>query len=739
MGEIRGCGGKYAISDVIDCRQHATCAYVGPQNGRVTRAENGAMSCGLVPVRRGAATLDATLRLLIGAAAVCRAERNPNLTIAWRQQLQYGIVPPRPLAMAPQEIGTLPVQFVLPRSPAATPPPPPPPPQTAPCFSSNTYFHCSALLATPPLPPRGPPPPFSRSLLQLPHPFNMDYAQYVSRRPPSPPPLRCNYSPPLSASPIPPTHEPDSNNTPSTLLHRRAIRDEYSTLSSQVRSAATIQSQRDRHEAVRIRLEDLLTRADPRAQKVLHLALDKCNANLAALVDRIRTLDDTQARMRVIESKHFLGHHPHPHTSTMRSLHVRREAIATLVDQIACTLHDQVRIHHLLTVLASRIALLRANLASLDRADRPHPPPHLDRSTVVHATAVTDTHTSNIRHPFSRRNSRSALRRPEPLTPSSAPDRPTARSSVLRSQRSLPRRSDNRLIPSVVKRALSYNASQGRDSMDEKHDASWWGHTPPDIGRSQPQLSLPETSRGAWRFGETSLRDMGRMRDAATRLSFGHEEEIADDESFPPVSPVSQCTASDGSPRTNSKGGRGSHGSRADSAFDRSVLVDIDSLCTEASSVLSLRKGVDIKPVRRGSVPPALFAQTGPLSRFRLGRLRGSGIVKKMWGEINELYGVILTHGPHLVEEKIVTRASLSQGILGPWSAHKGGKPGSLRGELQVAAAGEAARKVDSVILWQQRLVVAIRRDFLEHRKSLRQADAVVSQEFVRSLEQTRR
>lgn len=567
----------------------------------------------------------------------------------------------------------------------------------------------------------------------------MDYAQYVSRRPPSPPPFRHPYPAPLSASPVPPTYEPESNDSPTTLLHRRAIRDEYSALSSQVRTGAVLQSQRDRHEAVRIRLEDLLTRADARAQKVLYLALDKCNANLNALSNDIRTLDDAQARMRVIESKHFLGNRPHPHTSTLRSLHVRREAIATLVDQIACTLHDQVRIHHLLTVLASKIAVLRANLVALDRVDRPHSMPDLDRSNMVHATAVTDMHTSHSRSPFSRRNSRSGIRGTEPFTLSSTPDRLTTRSSVLHSQRSLPRRSDVRSIPSVVKRALSYNASPSRDSIEEKHDASWWGQTSPDTGRSEPKLSLPEVSRGAWRFGETSLRDIGRVRDAGAVLSFGQEEEIVDDESFPPVSPVSQCTASDGSPRTNSRGGKGSHGSRADSAFDRSVLVDIDSLCTEASSVLSLMRGGDSKPFRRGSVPPAAFVQAGPLSKLRFGRFRGSGSVKKIWGEINELYGVILTHGPHLVEERIVTRASVAQGILGPWNGHKIGKTGNLRGGLQVAAAGEAARKVESVILWQQRLVVAIRRDFLEQRKTLRQADAVVSKEFVRSLEQMRR
>lgn len=50
------------------------------------------------------------------------------------------------------------------------------------------------------------------------------------------------------------------------------------------------------------------------------------------------------------------------------------------------------------------------------------------------------------------------------LTPRSAPDRPPIISSALRPQKSLSRRSDSKLIPFVVKRALSYKVSRAEKS-----------------------------------------------------------------------------------------------------------------------------------------------------------------------------------------------------------------------------------------------------------------------------------
>eukprot|EP00177_Eucheuma_denticulatum_P004964 GFKZ01009026.1.p1 GENE.GFKZ01009026.1~~GFKZ01009026.1.p1 ORF type:complete len:585 (+),score=74.15 GFKZ01009026.1:55-1755(+) len=562
----------------------------------------------------------------------------------------------------------------------------------------------------------------------------MDYAEYVNRRPPSPPPIRAPFPSPLSPSPIPPTLEPIGNRPVASLLHRRALFSEYNSLASQLRASHSIQTQRDRHEAVRIRLEDLLTCADDRAERVLHMALAKCNSSLDNLVDRIRTLDEAQVRMRVIESKHFLGTPPSPRTQHLRTIHVRRESLATLVDQIATTLQDQIRIHHMLSILFSKANDLRTNLANMDRDDRPHSQLETHRSASAISPTSADSTPPETRKPFGRRVSRSSFRGVDPLTPSTTPDRPVNRAnrgSALRSQRSLPRRSDGGLLPFVVKRALSYNAAQvpGELSETASSDASWWNDTSGKVGRSAPKLSLPDVQRATW--GERSRKDVGNSADTLSSHTFRPEDEIADDELFPPVSPVSQCTASDGSPRTDSKGYRGF---RTDSAFDRSVLVDIDSLCTEASSVLSSHRE-DRKPSRKGSVPSGSFGLTRPLSKLRFGFLRGHANVKKMWGEINELYKVVLTHGPHLLEEKMVTRASIAQGILGPWTPPRIGKAASFRTGIQAAAVAEACRKIESVLIWQLRLVVAIRRDFLQQRKSLRQADAVISQEFIRTFD----
>lgn len=208
-----------------------------------------------------------------------------------------------------------------------------------------------------------------------------------------------------------------------------------------------------------------------------------------------------------------------------------------------------------------------------------------------------------------------------------------------------------------------------------------------------------------------------------------------EEEPFPPVSPMSQCTTtSDGSPPRAKRGG----GARADSTFDQSVLVDLDSLCTEASSVLSRSGGVDAtaKPIRRGSVGRigAELRRGKTFARLGFGRMRTPALVKKLWGEVNELYGIVLTHGPHLVEEKIVTRGSMATGILGAWNSRKG-RSGGLRTSFQVATVQEAIRKIDGVVMWQQRMIVTIRRDYLEQRKALRQADELISQAYIRSMD----
>lgn len=574
----------------------------------------------------------------------------------------------------------------------------------------------------------------------------MDYATYITRRPPSPPPLSPSAPPPLlSATPTPPPSEPLALHPPSSLINSRAIAEEYALLCQKVRASNTVIALRDRHESVRIRLEDLLLHSDARGRRILEIALAKCNGKLEEIKHSVRDLDEMQSRMRVIESKHFLGLRAAQNDqqiTQVRKLIIQRDAVLVLVEHIGCALHDQIRIHHMLSVVAAKINTLRNCLSDMDRADRPHPQMDVEKSTLTHATAVTDTalHASG-RRPFSRRTSRSMSRGTDPLTPSSVPDRPPMRSSALRPQRSLPRRSDSKLIPFVVKRALSYNASRAEEKHTHPPSAgdigSWWGDSSlSNLERSEPKLNRAQAKDHKWRVNEGSLRDVTGGHELGHIFSL-KEASIDDggEEDFPPVSPVSHYTTSEESGRTSSRG----RGSRADSAFDRNVLVDLDSLCTEASCVLSSGKIIeDESPIRRGSVPTVGFSKSG-LGRMRFRRLRGSSNVKKLWMEVNELYGVILTHGPHLVEEKIVTRASVSQGILGAWCGKGGGKAGSFRQGLQAAAVGEAVRKIEAVVKWQQRLVIGIRRDFREQRRVLRHADWVISQEFVGGLEKMSR
>lgn len=360
---------------------------------------------------------------------------------------------------------------------------------------------------------------------------------------------------------------------------------------------------------------------------------------------------------------------------------------------------------------------------------------------------------------------------------------------MLRSQRSLPRRADARRLPLVVRRALSYNSTPAPPpppvEPPQPHNASlptyapgsaqqgttWWAADA--TGRSEARIGAAEMPRRAassmaWAAHPSARTDLGNG--LAYRFRPDVEGDSVDDESFPPVSPVSHCTtASEGSPRVESthlhteqlqaehlhteqlqtEHLQAERGSGGDSTFDQSVLVDIDSLCTEASSVLSSSRGMGVdangeKIIRRGSVSSNMrgagvagdLRRGGKrLSRMRLGRMRIPTQIKRLWLEINELYGIVLTHGPHLLEEKIVTRASMTAGILGPWNSRRG-KSATFRATVQVATVAEAIRKVDAIVLWQQRLIVAIRRDFLEQRKALQHADHVISEAYLKLLDE---
>lgn len=176
-----------------------------------------------------------------------------------------------------------------------------------------------------------------------------------------------------------------------------------------------------------------------------------------------------------------------------------------------------------------------------------------------------------------------------------------------------------------------------------------------------------------------------------------------------------------------------------------SILLDIDSLCTEASSMLSCSRGMDgEKGRRRGSISSGLRHEmlggmdesvlVKGLPKFGFGRMRAQSQMKKLWTEINELYSIVLTHGPHLVEEKIVARSSLETGLLGSWNAGKG-QGLHLRMNFQTGVVTEAVRKADGIMKWQHRLVVAIRRDFYEQRKALNEADRVISEAYLTSLD----
>lgn len=594
----------------------------------------------------------------------------------------------------------------------------------------------------------------------------MDYAQYVSRRPPSPPPL---YNPhksliisaSLSAAsslsvesrqsqnPLPPIRTTASV---SAHLHRRALRDEYAALASIVNASADADAQRDRQEAVRIRLEDMLTQADHRAVRVLNLALEKCNAKLDSLAASTRNTDDARARMRVIESKHFHGARaPTNVPPELRAMHIRREGIATLVEHINCTLHDQVRIHFMLQELADKLKYLKTLLYSLNRTDREPSASHSPPST---PTARHHASGNARRHGLPRRSSRGAFRTPSHDRFSSA-DHNSLRGNSLRSQRSLPRRAEGSLIPFVVKRALSYNATPENISPDDvpgghatSNNTSWWNEAdqaPPRPG-SEPRLNAANhrpTSPQAPNYESDFLPNSDMTRKLSPQRSAyprdGRQDSHESDEAFG-ASPVSCCTnESEHSPKSKQMRLK-PHAS----AMDQSVLLDIDSLCTEASSVLSSSRGMDSeKPSRRGSISSSLFTAMEPrkrskgFGRLRLGRLRVPSQIKKLWIEVNDLYGIILTHGPHLVEEKIVSAASMETGILGTWNPLKKGRGFRHHVNFQTGNVVEAIRRADSIVAWQQRLIVAIRRDQNEQRKSLRHADNIISHAYLQSLDST--
>lgn len=706
----------------------------------------------------------------------------------------------------------------------------------------------------------------------------MDYAQYVSRRPPSPPlshtKLRSfSVTPSMSSvlptvpfstdvasddnstnSPTNPTtstyphdNNPNENNNNislsspspthysnlqspaietsttttttavSTYLHRRAVRDEYTALAAVVKAANDADVQRDRQEVVRIRLEHMLSIADARSFRILTLALQKCNAKLDSLASATRSADEARARMRVIESKHFHGARASIVPPELRALHIRRGALATLVDHILCTLHDQVRIHFLLTQLASNLSSLRSLLISLDKDRSSQPVERFDRNDDPDVTAAPpSTPTNSLRSPtysnlhtphrvesvdgrmssntrasfcadtsrhanYQRRVSHSyALRHfsqdgvlssdrppsPSPLYPTSIPYSSQSRSGrndAFHPRRHLPQRDDpQKLNQQAVKRALSYNANQQNVSEGPADEASWWGDTPPPSATAvatAPPSSKPHESkqhsrisfvavqsrlRGDSKIKTSRAKNSGSLARAVDALPWrrraarvNEDPESGEDDALP-VSPVSHSTVSDcHSSRQSSRPGSGSS---PGAASEQSVLLDIDSLCTEACSVLTSSRGEGGKVRRRGSLSSGLWVNANDqppvkhLGWLGFGRLRIHGQMKRLWAEINELYSIVVTHGPHLVEEKIVPRSSLETGLLGSWNAGKG-QGSSLRISFQTGIVLEAMRKVESIVGWQRRLVVAIRRDLYEQRRSLRQLDRVISQAYLASLE----
>lgn len=705
----------------------------------------------------------------------------------------------------------------------------------------------------------------------------MDYAHYVSRRPPSPPlrsklrsfsitpsiassthiqqPLHPSHpqhfpsipSPtPLPQSQLSPASTPNrnhvtsqpeqlqstnssslttasittspSNTSPlSSVLHRRALFEEYTTLAATVKAATDAVLQTDRQELIRFRLEHMLSFADSRSRRILTLALQKCDATLDTLASTTVPSDEARARMRVIESKYFHGCTASAVPSQLRSLHIKRGTLATLVDQIMCTLHDQVRIHFLLTQLASNLSNLQSLLASLshdrsnpatERRDRdddttttvspsvPNPTtrnrPSFSNSYSSHRMDTVDRRQSSANRSsfssqttrqksFSRRMSFSYSARHFSQDGVLPPDRPVSPAPMLGStflhsrskpssivgntntRRYVPQRQDSpNIIHQVVKRALSYNSTQNGTSSTPGDETCWWGDTPPPsalVSSTAPSVTCVESKLGRLSFGGVHNRPRMASRTKSTSSSKGatplaravdalpwrrrnaylvEDTESVEDDAVT-LSPISHSTVSDcQSSRLSTRPG---FRRNPQSQVEQSILVDIDSLCTEACSMLSSTDGVDGEKLRPRGRSSALWGSNGggeiavkPVGRLGFGRLRVHGQMKKLWAEINELYAIVVTHGPHLVAENIVPRLSVESGLLGSWNAGKG-QGNDARVSFQTGVVMEAVRKVENVVAWQRRLVVAIRRDLYEQRKTLRQLDHVISQAYVSSME----
>lgn len=615
------------------------------------------------------------------------------------------------------------------------------------------------------------------------------------------------------------------------------------TLASTVTNATETEALRDRQEVVRIRLEHMLTEADSRSTRVLLLALQKCNIKLDTLAAATRHIDESRTRMRVIESKYFHGSKASELVAPeLRTLHIERGGLATLVEQIQCTLFDQVRIHYLLTQLTHKLSTLSSLLHMLDRKDtsssslskrsdrlddlaiitsvpkqqtsyhqQPHPSSHRNqrhgrgRDSSSHTSPHPRSSFSGDtvrRSAFNRRVSRSYAFRQHSQDHAAgiaaSSDRGSTGTSGLNTPRSLSRGSDTAtLIPLAMKRALSYNSvapnsaspEEGEDEEDDRRHAngtgSAWDKAPhmhmhgtvPMSNDASSVTSSPGRRTGGARgngrlsFGNVQARFRGDRERAtggsgsAKSIPNGRVEgrmwkrrtgRVADDlenteEEGLHVSPVSfsigdKVVKGGGNGCGLSLGGAANWSGRVDS--DASVILDIDSLCTEASSILSSSRGMDgEKARRRGSLSAGLRQEAllgggggdetvmgKGLTKFGFGRLRVQGQMKKLWGEINELYSIVLTHGPHLVEEEIVSEGSVESGLLGSWNAGKG-QGMTLRVNFQNGVVTEAMRAADGVVNWQHRLVVAIRRDFYEQRKALSEADLVISQAYLSALD----
>lgn len=691
----------------------------------------------------------------------------------------------------------------------------------------------------------------------------MDYAQYVSRRPPSPPLLTAklrtfSISPSASSIiPPPPTSSTDSpklssfqpsmhpqhanrfsnkhfsttptastdsiasphiatsanTSIPPTGPHRRTVRDEYAALSAFVKSTSDVDVQKDRQEIVRIRLEHMISVADFHSARVLTLALYKCNAKLDALASATRPADDARTRMRVIESKHFHGTRASIVPVQLRKLHIKRGALATLVDHITCTLHDQVRIQFLLTQLASNLSVLRSLLISVGR-DRSSQP--LDRFDRIEHDLASPCSTSNIsKIPFrlmSHSNGQPPQRvesidgRQSPNTRASfsadvsrhstfasrmsysyasrrlsqdaflPTHRQTSPSSMVYSPLISPphytpgrphtqghhpnrRHKDGAKVTEMTGiRALSCESN--RQYVTECDESSWWNDTPPPsatgVSTEPPSSTNRDGKPGRLSFvghEHTRIRGQGRGKGHVQKMSSVYSrgmdvfpwrrrsarlvEDTDTGEEDQAVSLLSQSTVSDCHSSRTKSGSRKSHVFSS----EEDVLVDIDSLCTEACSILSTSHGQEGNRVkRRCSISSGLWGSSAyeeltakPAGWLGLGRFRAYGQIKKLWSEINDLFAIVVTHGPHLVEEKVIPASCLENSLLGPWNAGKQGS--SLRTHFQTGVAIDANRRVNCIVNWQRKLVVSIRRDLYEHRKTLRRLDGILSRAYIASLE----